>query len=231
MKFLCYRLRDLISLRGLFLSISGPDGSGKTTVIDQVISQFNRVYGKANIHYAHFRPTVLPRIAEVAKKARALDQVDEDYDRPHRANPSGLGGSLLRLGYYGLDFLFGYFRSVRPILQRREVMLFDRYFYDMIADSFRSRISLPMRLLRMVGCVLPLPHYAFFIEVDPKEIHRRKQELTRERIVELNDRYGDLARRGWLISVDNNGAPQYAADAIIDHIVADRDHKLRKLLT
>ena len=231
LKFLCYRLRDLIKLRGLFLSISGPDGSGKTTVIDQVIGQLERIYGKGNIRYAHFRPTVLPRIAEVAKKARALDQIDEDYDRPHRANPSGFGGSLVRLGYYGLDYVVGYLRSVRPILQRREVMLFDRYFYDMIADSFRSRISLPMPLLRMVGCLIPLPHYAFFIKVDPKEIYRRKQELTHERIVELNDRYGDLERRGWLVGIDNNGAPQHAADAIIDHIVAGRDHKLRKLLT
>ena len=64
-----------------------------------------------------------------------------------------------------------------PVLRRREVLLFDRYYFDMIADSFRSRIAMPLPLLLAMGRVLPLPHYAFFIRVDPREIHRRKQDL------------------------------------------------------
>lgn len=228
--FLKYRLRDLIRLRGLFISISGPDGSGKTTVIDLVIAQLDGIYGDGNVNYAHFRPTVLPRIAEVAKKARAVEKVDVDYDQPHRARPSGLAGSAARLGYYWLDYMVGYLRSVRPMLKRPQVVLFDRYYYDMIADSFRSRIALPMPFLRFMGRLLPLPQYAFFIHVDPEEVHRRKQELTLERIVDLNNRYGDLADRDWLIRIDNNGAPEKAASAIIDHIVADRHAQaVRKL--
>ena len=219
--FLAYRLRDQIQKRGMFLSISGPDGAGKTTVIDMVVAQLEAIYGPGKITYAHFRPTVLPRLAEVAKKAHAVETVDENYAEPHRAKPSGPVGSLARLGYYWLDYFGGYLRSVRPVLKRREVMLFDRYYYDMIADSFRSRIDLPMPMLRSVGRLLPLPEHAFFIEVDAQEIHRRKQELTMERIVALNARYGDLADRGWLTRIDNNSAPEVAAAAIIDHIVAE----------
>lgn len=230
LQFLAFRLRDELRPHGVFLSISGPDGSGKTTVIDMVIEQLGAIYGDSAVTYAHFRPTVLPRIAEVAKKARAVETVDENYDQPHRAKPSGFIGSVARLVYYGIDYLGGYFRSVRPVLKRRGVMLFDRYYYDMIADSFRSRISLPMPLLRTFGRLLPLPQYAFFIHVDPDEIHRRKQELSLERIIELNGRYADLARRGWLIEIDNNGAPEGAAMAIVDHIIADRDARVHKNL-
>ena len=230
LRFVSFRLRDRLIPHGVFLSVSGPDGSGKTTVIDMVITQLGAIYGEDAVNYAHFRPTVLPRIAEVAKKARAVEKVDVDYDQPHRAKPSGLAGSAARLGYYWLDYMFGYVRSVRPVLKRRQVMLFDRYYYDMIADSFRSRISLPMPFLRFMGQLLPLPQYAFFIHVDPEEVHRRKQELTYERIVELNNRYGDLANRGWLIRIDNNGPPEKAASAIIDDIVADRHaQSVRKL--
>ena len=222
-KFLAFRLRDQVGSRGVFLSFSGPDGSGKTTVIDMVVEQLDAIFGEGAVTYAHFRPTVLPRIAEVAKKAGAVNKVDIDYDQPHRAIPSGVWGSSARLGYYWLDYALGYFKTVRPVLKRREVILFDRYYYDMIADSFRSRISLPMPFLRFMGLLLPLPKYAFFICVDPEEIHRRKQELTMERIVELNARYSDLARRGWLIEIDNNGAPEVAAAAIVDHIVVARN--------
>jgi thymidylate kinase len=222
LRFAGFRLRDRLRPHGVFLSVSGPDGSGKTTVIEMVVTQLQAIYGDDAVHYAHFRPTMLPRIAEVAKKARAVETVDENYDRPHRAKPSGLAGSAARLAYYWLDYMGGYFRSVRPVLKRREVMLFDRYYYDMIADGFRSRIALPLPLLLAMGRILPLPDFAFFIRVDAQEIHRRKQELTMERIVALNDRYGDLVRRGWLSAVDNNGAPEEAAAAIVDRIVADR---------
>ena len=222
LRFAWFRLRDRLRPHGVFLSVSGPDGSGKTTIIEMVIAELGMIYGDGAVHYAHFRPSLLPRIAEVAKKAGTLDKVDENYDQPHRAKPSGWVGSTARLAYYWLDYMGGYFRSVRPVLRRREVMLFDRYYFDMIADSFRSRIALPMPLLLAMGRILPLPLYAFFIHVKPAEIHRRKQELTMERIVALNARYGDLVRRGWLIEVDNNGAPEEAAAAIVDHIVADR---------
>ena len=228
--FVTFRLRDQWKLRGLFLSISGPDGSGKTTLINLVISQLEDIYGKDNIHYSHFRPTLLPRIAKVAKKVRAVKTVDENYNRPHRAKPSGRLGSLMRLGYYCLDYIFGYMRHVRPVVMRREVMLFDRYYYDLIADSFRSRISLPLYILRFIRLILPMPQYAFFIDVDPEEIHNRKQELTMERIVFLNKRYGNLSDRGWLIRTDNNGEPKIAAAAIVDHIVADRDACGRKII-
>lgn len=222
LRFVYCRIRDVLRPDGVFLSISGPDGSGKTTVIDLVSEQLSLIYGKNAITYAHFRPTVLPRIAEVAKKARVVETIDKNYDQPHRSKPSGLLGSAARLGYYWLDYFGGYLQSVHPVLKRREVMLFDRYYYDMIADSFRSRIDLPMPVLRVVGRLLPLPQHAFFIEVDPEEIHRRKQELTMERIVALNARYGDLADREWLTRIDNNDTPEIAAAAIIDHIVAER---------
>lgn len=214
---------------GLFISISGPDGSGKTTVIDIVISELNRIYESENVRYSHFRPNILPRIAEVAKKTRVIGTVDENYAEPHRASPSRFGGAVARLMYYYADYLVGYFWLVRPALKRNEICLFDRYYYDMIADSFRSRISLPMPILRAFGRLLPLPRYAFFIHVDPDEIYQRKQELTMDRIVELNGRYKELARRGWLIEIDNNGAPEQAAGAIIDYIVADQGADLERI--
>lgn len=227
-RFIVERLRNHMRPHGAFLSVSGPDGSGKTTVIKLVLAQLRQIYGVDAVEYHHFRPTILPRIAEVAKAAKAVGKVDVDYARPHRSAPSGFFGSLARLTWYGLDYFGGYFRMIRPALVDRKVVLFDRYYYDMICDPGRSRVRLPALILRAVGRLLPLPAFAFFIRVNPEVAHARKQELTEEQIRALNLRYDDLARRGWLIAVDNDVAPEQAAAAIVDHVIARKDELARR---
>ena len=199
-------------------------------MIEAVISQLRTTFGSDSVVYQHFRPAALPRIADVAKAAHAIKKVDADYSKPHRAKPSGILGSLIRLGYYYCDYLFGYFRSIRPVLLKRQVVLFDRYYYDMICDPGRSRISLPGWILWLVGRLMPLPKYAFFIHVDAEEIYRRKQELTLNRIKELNGKYQELVRSGQLKQIDNNGPFEQAAREIVDTIIRDRDAKARRLL-
>jgi len=137
---------------------------------------------------------------------------------------------MVRLGYYWLDYFIGYLCGVWPVIQKRKIILFDRYYYDMVVDSLRCRILLPKSVLRVVGCLLPLPKYAFFIKVDHNEIYRRKQELTLKRITMLNSQYVNLVERGWLIEVDNNGTPEKASAEIVNHIVTQRHlQSLRRL--
>ncbi|WP_339760460.1 hypothetical protein [uncultured Hoeflea sp.] len=229
-RFLAERLRNRISPHGFLVSVSGPDGSGKTTVIDLVLEQLRQIYGADSVEYHHFRPSVLPRIAEMAMATGAAGKIDDDYSRPHRARPSGPGGSLARLGYYGLDYVLGYVHVVRPALTDRKIVLFDRYYHDMICDPGRSRIRLPDRCLRAAGRLLPLPRLAFFIKVAAKAAHLRKQELSVDQIAALNRRYGDLVRRGWMIEIGNSEAPDRAAAAIVGHILELREAAAERAL-
>ncbi|MDH4412418.1 MAG: hypothetical protein QE484_03885 [Rhizobium sp.] len=227
-RFLAHRLRERIRPHGTWLSVSGPDGAGKTTVIEFVLAELGLAYGAdALAHRGHFRPSVLPRIAELAVAAGAKRTVDSDYSRPHRGSPSGFIGSLVRLCYYLADYVHGYHRLVRPALTERRIVLFDRYYHDVIADPGRSRIRLPNWLLRGFARLVPLPSYSFFISVRPEIARARKQELTRDQIERLNAAYGDLARRGRMIEITNNGFAHEAASAIVDHIFADRDRATR----
>lgn len=229
-RFLLARVRQRLRPHGLLVSVSGPDGSGKTTVIDLVLAQLRQSAGADSVAYLHFRPKVLPRIAEIARATKAVNEVDTDYSRPHRASPSGFAGSLVRLGYYGMDYVLGYARIVRPALMARKIVLFDRYFHDMICDPGRSRIGLPAGWLRAVGRLMPRPRFAFFIHVSPEVAHARKQELTQEQIATLNRRYRDLVRRGWMVEISNMEAAEQAAAAIVDRIFAHYDHRARRAL-
>ncbi|PYB71694.1 hypothetical protein DMY87_15890 [Rhizobium wuzhouense] len=230
-RFTLHRLLNRARPHGFWLSISGPDGAGKTTVIELVLAELALVFGgDALAHRGHFRPSVLPRIAELAKATGAVQAVDADYARPHRSPASGFLGSLVRLSYYVADYVHGYFRRVRPALIDRRIVLFDRYYHDVIADPGRSRIRLPKWLLRAFARVIPLPTYSFFISVRPEVAHARKQELTLGHINQLNLAYGDLVRRGAMTEVPNNGLAEEAAAAIVDHIFADRDRVARSKL-
>lgn len=228
--FAFHRLRNLLSPQGLFLSVSGPDGCGKTTVIEAVTRDLNKLYGNGTVEYRHFRPAVLPRIAEVAKAAKAVRSVDVNYAQPHRGRPSGLGGSIARLAYYGADYFLGYFFRVRRSLMERRIALFDRYYFDMIGDPGRSRITLPDPVLRGFARLLPLPRLAFFIRVTPELAFGRKQELPLQTIRDLNGRYQAMADRGLLIPIDNNGAYRLAVARIVDTLVAARDADARHAL-
>ena len=221
-RFIGERLRNRLSPHGLLVSVSGPDGSGKTTVIDLALAELRQIYGTDSVDYHHFRPSVLPRIAEVARAAGGTDKVDTDYARPHRARPSGVAGSLARLSYYGMDYVLGYFRVIRPALTDRRVVLFDRYYHDMICDPGRSRVRLPRWCLRAAASLLPRPGIAFFVKVAPEVAYARKAELAVDQIADLNRRYGDLVRRRWMVEIGNHGPAEEAAAAIVDHIVALR---------
>lgn len=230
-QFMFNRLYDRVKPSGFWLSVSGPDGAGKTTVIELVLADLALAFGKDGLaHRGHFRPSVLPRIAELAAATGAAKTVDVDYSRPHRSPASGFAGSLARLSYYVADYVYGYFRLARPALVDRRIVLFDRYYYDVIADPGRSRIRLPKWLLRAFALIIPLPTYSFFISVSPEVARTRKQELTVGEITQLNLAYGDLVRRGAMTEVANNGLPEEAAAAIVDHIFADRDGAARSKL-
>ncbi|MCM2265963.1 MAG: hypothetical protein NDI73_12315 [Desulfuromonadales bacterium] len=220
-------LKSFISPRGEFISISGPDGCGKTTILDGATDHFRLLSVFHSLNLGHFRPKSLPRIAEIAKRTGVVASVDENYSEPHRGKSSGFIVSLGRLLYYSIDYLWGYFRIIRPALVRHELVIYDRYFFDMVADPGRSRISLPLWIRKLGLKFLPLPHSAFFIHVDPKTVWQRKQELPLETIIKLNRAYQDLVNAGYMIVLENNDSPEPVIYSLVDIAMARRCKRLK----
>lgn len=225
--FLYYRLKNLIFPMGEFISLSGPDGSGKTTILGIAKDKLESLFSAQSENYGHFRPSVLPRIANLAKDAGALSFVDDNYSEPHRGKPSGFLGSLARFTYYSLDYLWGYFTKIRPALVRRELVIYDRYFFDMVADPGRSRINLPLWIRKLGLKLLPLPHTAFFVHVSPEVVRQRKQELSFEKIEEVNFIYLEMVKSSHMVALDNNGMTLDAVANVVDVVVERRRKRLK----
>ena len=223
--FLWTFIRNYIcSNTGFSIGFTGPDGSGKTTVIDLMIENFGEVFRKAHVYF-HFRPMLFGNLGEVAHSAGLKKDVDRNYDQPHRGGKTGMLSSLLRLGYYSVDYLLGYFLRVKPVTRITRLAIFDRYYTDIICDSRRSRIYLPLKFLYGWGrCFIPSLDYNILLTAHTDTILGRKNELNREGIEAINARIDYLASKPSFYKVLNEGTPQEAVAEIL-RIVFENQHK------
>jgi len=166
--------------RGITIAFVGTDGSGKSTVIKHITPWLESINANG-VHYEHLRPNWLPPLGAVAGKSSNEDSgpvVD-----PHGQKPSCFLVSLVRLGYYSLDYCVGYWRKIIPLCRKDgQVCLFDRYFYDIEIDSRRMRIALPAWILRVVLKLLPEPDIVLCLGTDPNLIYERKPETSLEEV-------------------------------------------------
>ncbi len=226
-KFIFYYFNTLVWTKGFSVGFTGPDGSGKTTIINMVQKELQDVFVVANLH--HFRPTVIPRIAELFKKSGLKKEVDENYDQPHRGGKTGKASSWFRLLYYIADYIIGYYKVVKPVLFRRGIIIFDRYYTDIISDSKRSRIYLNYKTIFMLRKLVPSMDYNFVIFVAPERILQRKQELTREQIDEIYGKLNYICENDKNYTpISNDLEPQLAVNTILDHILEQQNKKYQK---
>ncbi len=150
---------------GLMLAILGPDGSGKSTLIDSLESMAWPLFWWKAARF-HFRPDLLGTTAD-----------RQPVLQPHLEPPRNSISSVLKLGYYMADFCAGYLKTIRPGLIRSRLMIFDRYYHDILVDQRRYRYSGPMWLARLVASLIPQPDLFLILDASDKTIEKRKREL------------------------------------------------------
>lgn len=175
-----------------FLAVVGPDGVGKSTFIENFALKLAdlQVKDRNGIIVRHFRPRILPNIKTLLT---GMEEGLEEFNKPHRAKPASRAGSFLRLTYYWIDYVLGYWGGTRHECIRGRTVIFDRYFFDFLVDPRRSRLSLPTWITRMFLFATPKPDFVFFLDSFPDLIYSRKQELHRHEISRQLVLYRSLA--------------------------------------
>lgn len=220
----------ICSRTGFSIGFTGPDGSGKTTVIELLLQRIAPVFGTAHKYY-HFRPMLFGNLGEVAHSAGIKKDVDRNFDKPHRGGKTGKLNSLLRLAYYSIDYIIGYFIKVKTVTRITRVVVFDRYFTDIICDSRRSRIYLsPKFLYWWKRLFIPSLNYNILLTANSNTILARKRELNEEGIKTINDKIDYLCNKKGYRKVLNETTPQAAVHEILTHIFEEQHKKnLRRL--
>lgn len=229
--FLYTFVRNYIcSNTGFSIGFTGPDGSGKTTVIDNILDHLAPVFKTAHKYY-HFRPALFGNLGEVAHSAGLKRDVDRNYSDPHRGRETGVLSSLARLFYYSIDYIIGYWVKVKSATRITRVVIFDRYYTDIICDSRRSRIYLNQKFLYWFGRLLiPSLDYNILLTASTDIILNRKRELDEAGIKAINDRIDYLADKNGYKKVLNESTPEEAVKLILSYIFENQHKKNLKRL-
>jgi thymidylate kinase len=167
---------------GIFLVVLGPDGVGKSTVLGQLVEKLGPAFRR---HQAfHFRPQIIKPQKETGIRVT----------NPHSDPVRGTFGSVAVLFGLFLDFWAGHLLVTRPLMARSGLVIFDRYFHDIMIDNIRYRYGGPLWLPRILAHFIPPPDLLFLVlDADSSVILSRKQELSPEELKRMRSSYSELA--------------------------------------
>jgi len=164
---------------GVLLSVLGPDGVGKSTVLEGLAAEF--VVPLRRRYLFHWRPQLL------AKRKDNRPVTD-----PHGQSPRGSLASMAYLTAFFADCWAGYLFVIKPRLVRSGFVQFDRYFHDVLVDPRRYRYGGPKWFAALLSRLLPEPDLVIVLDANEDLIFSRKTELTRAEIQRQRQAYAEL---------------------------------------
>jgi len=208
-----HRLGRLWRPDGLTVAVLGPDGAGKSSLIEAVGPMLLGPFSRATC--SGFAPS--PR--ELFR--RGPRSTNHPHDLPSRSLPV----SLLRAGYWLVFHLADAFR-VRVAMARSTLMFYDRQFIDILVDQRRYRYGGPVWLLHMIGYILPRPDIVIVLDAPTEIMQARKQEVSREETTRQRIAYVSLVKglsNGIILDASKPAGhvARSACELIITHL-ADR---------
>lgn len=195
--------KRLLCPTGVQITLLGPDGSGKSTLIELMRENLGDFFRRSKIY--HFRPMFFEPPSD-----------SKPVTDPHGKPAYGMARSVAKMLYYFLDHWAAYLLQLIRLKVESTLIIFDRDFDDVLIDPKRYRFapaSIP--LARLIRALLPKSEVTFILDVDPVNCHARKPELT---IPELERQHGALralaASSNRYHLVDSNRPAKEVAEAV-----------------
>lgn len=185
--------------RGLHVVLLGPDGVGKSTVIEALPDVLAPVFADG---------------VEMDTPAGLVNRPNTPGTGPHDKAPRGLLSSLAKAIYWFLYYSPGYYLTTHPPRDQAKLHLSHRYLVDALVDPKRYRYGGPRWLLRVLWRVAIKPDLIILLDAPAPVIQARKREVAPEETERQVYAYRDL------VATLPNG---YIVDAAqpVDAVVAD----------
>ena len=215
-----HHLRRIVNPTGGWIAIMGPDGAGKSAVIQAIRKQFALAYSKVSCF--HLRPKSLLR----------RNETNQPVTDPHGRPARGRILSIAKVFFFIADYWFGYLGTFAPAMMRSQLIVFDRYMYDLLVDSKRVRYGGPAWLLRLAARVIPHPDLVILLDASPEVLWGRKQEVPFEEIGRQREEYLHVAQQLPFAKIVNAAQPlpdviHDVNNAIVEHFERRTAERLR----
>ncbi len=161
---------------GLIIVFMGPDGAGKTTIINGVKKDMTEVF-RQNKQF-HLFP-----------KETSGTSINTN---PQGVKPRGYFGSLLKLFYFFFLYVVGYWKKILPLKIRSTLVIFDRYYHDLLVDPIRYRHGAGQAWLQLISFFIPKPDIWILLDAPADIIQARKSEVTLQETVRQLEVYKKL---------------------------------------
>jgi len=194
-------LNRVFSINSYSIAFLGPDGSGKSTIINELKK---RQLPFRRIDYFHLKP--------LKRRNNDVQIVEE----PHKYPPYSKIKSFVKLVYFVYQYNIGWIKNILPLKIRSSLVIFDRYYDDILADKKRYRISLGDFWIKFFRNFIPKPDLYFVLVTEPEIIYKRKQEVSFEELKDQIQKYEQLVDNKKYIKIDVNRTPEEIVDEIIN---------------
>jgi len=207
-----HKLQRIRQPTGLMLAVLGSDGTGKSTTIARVAADLAPMFPR--VRQYHLRPRLLHS-----------DRTSGPVVQPHAQSHRGLPASMVKLAWWCTEYTIGYAFRVFPDLVRSSLVLFDRYYHDVLVDPVRYRYGAPAALARFTAHFIPRPDLTIVLTAPADVVHKRKQEVALAETARQQDAYVALATRLFNAYVVDAARPPDVVAADVEQIIVRHMHR------
>ncbi|HLD00868.1 MAG TPA: hypothetical protein VJC39_03930 [Candidatus Nanoarchaeia archaeon] len=155
------------------ISVLGPDGAGKSTLVDTLTTYLQQTGRKTAVVYmGRGRGHVLP-ITKLGQKYKRKEKQDNPTPTLEKISLKKRLTYTLYSPVFTLDLLLRYYLKILPSRFQKKIVLTDRYCSDIILMK-----NVPLWLKKLLLSLFPRPTLTLFLYNTPEILHQRRPEET-----------------------------------------------------
>lgn len=189
----------------LKIVILGPDGAGKSSVIQGLVSKLNK--GKSVVAVRHLKP----RIA-MAWRDEPADISINPHGKPLRSALTSVAKIVVWLMEEWYAHLFHD--------NWRTLLICDRYYHDLLVDPIRYRYGGPLWIAMVAGKLMPQPQLWVLLDAPVEILQARKQEVSWEESSRQRLAYIDFVAKQRVHIIVDSSQPLNCVIADVEKAIA-----------